>query len=97
MDEKIIVTSNKYSINWRDLLMGFFIAFGTAFVATGGQAIEAWIKSPEMTFDHISLVLSLKSGFAAGVAYLFKKFIEPQKVITITNPSENDDATNGQP
>lgn len=80
---KETITSEKYKLDWRDWAEGFAFAFLAAFVATAGQALEAFLNSPTFEVDKVSLVLSAKAGFAAGLVYLWNRWkTERQRVIT---------------
>lgn len=80
---KEVITSEKYALDLRDWAEGFVFAFLAAFIATAGQALEAFIKSPTFEIDKVSLVLSAKAGFAAGAVYLWNRWkTERQRIIT---------------
>lgn len=79
-------TSKKYSVNVQDVAKGFLVALVTAFIASSGQWFEAWVVSPDFAIDKVSFLLSLKAGFAAGVAYLIKNFFEAEKTVVTDEP-----------
>lgn len=74
------VTSKFLSLNAQDYGKAFLVGFLTAFIASSGQWCEAWITSPDLAIDKVSIILSLKAGFAGGMAYLVKQvFSGPKK------------------
>lgn len=58
------------SVNWRDIGKGFVVAFTAAVIASIGQGLEAG-QLPTQA----QLVIALKTGFAAGCAYLGKQIL----------------------
>ena len=86
---KEIVTSEKFSWNWKDVVRSTATAFATAFIASFGQLIEAWIANPTQPFplNKVSLILTLKVLLATFAGDMFRRYVKPSAtVITITPP-----------
>lgn len=80
-----VITSKKYSLNWRDLLKGALLAALTVLVGTIGQVgenyLDCWVHGTEFVLDKVSIAFSVKAAVGAFVAYLAKNFFTPQQVI----------------
>lgn len=64
-------SSKKYSINWRNILHGFLVAFGSA---TFMGLIDMVSSGTVPDFEHIKV--HVLAGLGAGLSYLFKKFFQ---------------------
>lgn len=86
-EQKTVVASKRWNIDWRDLLNGAIMA---VYGAVGTQIIAIvmeWISSPGWSVNFASLQTTAKGAAAAIAGYLFKKFTERSKII-ITNPPQ---------
>lgn len=63
-----------FSINWKDLVKGFILAFLTALVTAIGQSITA-----QSLPTWAQILVDLKLALGAGVAYLIKNFLTNSK------------------
>lgn len=70
-----------FSLNKMDFLKGLLTAAIMAVVATSGQMLEEWAKSPTFHIEKVDIILSLKAAMGGMVAYLIKNFLTPQQTV----------------
>lgn len=69
-----IVTSNKFSLDWRDVAKGLLIATLTpAFVI-----VQSSLDAGSLVFNWKQIGMAAVAG---GVAYLAKNFLTPQQIV----------------
>ena len=78
------IVSKKGEINLRDVVRGLIIAAGTSALLIVQQSISAG----GFVFDWKEIGMAAVAG---GLAYIFKNFLEPSKVITVTNSGSTAD------
>lgn len=86
--------STLFTWNYKDFLKALLVAFLTAFVAVIGQAITT--TPPFVNITWIEVILALKAGAGASIAYLIKNFFtdtNAQAASTLTTAA----TTAGQP
>lgn len=86
-EQKTVVASKRWTIDWRDLLNGLAMAVYAAVGTQVAQIIWAWATTYKYEWDIPQLILMGKFALATAVAYLFKKFKEKSRLILI-NPSK---------
>lgn len=88
--ETKVITSDKFSVNWRDALKGLVVAVITAVLST----IYATIEQGGDLFD-INYLSILKIALTAGIGYVLKNLLfEPPKTIAISQSNtENKQVT----
>lgn len=67
MEEKTVVTSKKYSLNWLDAGKGLVMAIITAIL----MAVESSLQAGELSLSWTKIAVP---GVIAGIAYLLKNF-----------------------
>lgn len=70
------ITSKKYSIDTRDFIIGLCIAIGVAALTV----IQDQLAGGDLNFNWKEVAAA---GISGGVAYLIKKFFDPQKKIEV--------------
>lgn len=77
-----VITSKKFSLQWRDVLRGFIMAGLTSALVVVQQSVE----SGELKFNWHSICMAAIGG---GVAYLLKNWlIEPAKTIVTSDSNQ---------
>ena len=79
MEDKTVVTSKQFSLDWRDAAKGLLMAVLGAIIAVVETSIDAGIF-------HFDLQAIWKTALAAGVAYLAKNFVTKSEVKTPSEP-----------
>jgi hypothetical protein len=78
-------SSNLFGLNWLDVLKATIMAFLTGAIAVIGQAVEGPMVAVP---THAQLILALKAGIGAAIAYLIKNFFTPASTPVIVTPVE---------
>lgn len=73
MEEKTVVTSPKFSLNWRDLLKGLGLSVGTAVL----NIVLDSLNAGDLNFDWKKIGTV---AITVAVAYLVKNFFTPAMV-----------------
>jgi hypothetical protein len=73
MEEKEIVTSKKFTLDWRDAAKGFVMAIITAVL----MAVETSLEAGEIEINYKKIGVA---GSLAAVAYLLKNFFTPAEI-----------------
>lgn len=87
-EQKTVVASKRWNIDWRDLLNGAIMA---VYGAVGTQIVSIvmeWVSNPGWSVNLASLQTTAKGAAAAIGAYLFKKFTERSKIILTAPPQQ---------
>lgn len=75
--------SSLFGLNWLDLFKALVMAFLTGAVAIIGQSTQAGVfELPTQA----QLILALKAGIGAMIAYLIKNFFTPAPVVDAVKP-----------
>lgn len=74
---KKIVTSKKYTLNWRDAGKGLIVAVGSAVIAACQTALDP--NTLNFNWRYV-----IGSGIAGAFAYLGKNFFESSKIVIET-------------
>jgi len=77
--ETSIITSQKYSLNWRDVSKGLIVAALTPVLVIIQNSLDAG----SLTFNWKNIGISAVAGM---LAYLVKNFFTPAQVITTEKP-----------
>ena len=80
MENKIVI-AKQGTIDFRNVLQGLIMAILVPVVTI----IEQSLNAGELVFNWKSI---LTAALAGGVAYLFKKFVEPTKVVEVKSTEE---------
>lgn len=75
MDNKTVVTSKQYTLDWRDAAKGFIVAAITAGVTVIAESLET--GTLHFDWKNIGIV-----SLTAGIAYLTKNFFTKSEVKT---------------
>lgn len=83
-DERVPVahTSTKYSVGWRDTLIGLLMAIGTPILTYLYDLTMAWANYQDAHFD---LRIAVKYGLSAAAIYIGKNFFQSSRVIIKQN------------
>jgi hypothetical protein len=82
MDEKVVVTSRKYTLNWLDAGKGLVMAILTAVL----MAIESSLEAGEIEINYKKVAVA---GSLAAIAYLLKNFFTPSEIKTPAEPKKS--------
>lgn len=86
--QSTIVTSEKYSINWRDVGRAFIITAITAFISSISQGLEEWLTTDTFEIDKVMLIKSAKFAFSAGLSYVILNYFNASKLLVINPPEK---------
>lgn len=79
MEQKPEITSNQYSLNFKDFLRGLLIAMGTAALTVAQQSIDAGAFT-------LNWKVMMWAGLGGGITYLLKNYFQPAQIKqTVTN------------
>lgn len=79
-------SSNLFGLNWLDVLKSLIMAFLTGVIATIGQSVQTGSFAYP---TNAQLILALKAGIGAMVAYLIKNFFTPASApVPATPPAQ---------
>lgn len=82
--ETKVITSEKYSVNWRDALKGLVVAVITAVLSTIYAAIEQGGDLADIGWGNVA-----KIAVTAGIGYILKNWLfEPPKTIVVTGSND---------
>ena len=82
MPEQTTVTSSEqYSLSWRDLARGAFMAAGGAVVGL----VIGMLQAQEVVFDWTKI---WQTGLAAALVYLGKNYFDKPKIVIVNPPKE---------
>ena len=83
--ETQVITSEKYSVNWRDAIKGLVVAVITAVLSTIYSGIEQGGDLADINYMSV-----LKIAVTAGIGYILKNWLfEPPKTIVVAQSNDH--------